>query len=392
MLDLRTVMVLLILTTALSALGLLLVRRTYLPVPGVGSWALGNGLMALAQTLSVAREHLPALFGIVLSNGLTLVAMVVLLAGFQRFTATRVTVLGPGLAVAAGVTALLAWFTFVVPAIGVRAVTITASLAGFNGVIGWLVWPDGGRIAPAQRICAGLYYGGMLFYLYCTWVWFEHPPNGLFGGGDLVAIAFLFAFVKILANGFLQLILVSERLNAEVQRQADDDPLTGALNRRAFARAANRALAQAARTGRPLTLLMFDLDHFKRANDCMGHAFGDSLLCAFIELARQTLRGADLLCRHGGEEFVALLPETDPVQAQAVAERLRRAYATLPAAREVGGTVSIGCAALRPGEDLESLLRRADRALYFAKEAGRNRVICADPTPDEEIAFPAPAG
>jgi len=392
MLDVRTVMVLLIMATSVAALGLLLVRRYYLPVPGVGQWAFGSALVAVAQTLSLARDHLPPLLGIVLSNGLTVLALVVMLAGFQRFTATRVTVLGPGLLVTAGVIALLAWFTFVIPTVGGRAVTMAATLGVFNGVIAWMLWPDAEAAEPARRACAAIYFVSMLFYARCAWVWFDQGPAGLFSGGDLVAVVFAFAFVKVLCNSFLQLILVSERLNAELRRQADHDPLTGALNRRAFFLVAEKALAQAARTGQPLALLMTDLDHFKRANDSQGHAFGDSLLCDFVGLARRTLRAQDSFCRHGGEEFVILLPGTTPDQALVVAERLRQAYAGLPAARTVRGTVSVGLAAYHPGDAFDTLLCRADRALYQAKADGRDRTVIDDIPGWHEVALPATPG
>ncbi|MFD2233556.1 GGDEF domain-containing protein [Phaeospirillum tilakii] len=377
MLDIRTVMVLLILATAIAACGLALVRHYYLRVPGVGHWVIGNALVALAQGLALARDVLPALVSIVLGHGLTIVAVVVMLAGFQRFTETRMTVLTPGLVVAGGVTLLLAWFTFVVPAPSGRAVTIAATLAGFNLLVGLVLWPGRGAAEPARRVCAVVYFLSVLFFLRCAWVWFDQPPVGPFQGGNLVALVYLFAFVKTLLNSFLQLILVSERLNAELRRQAECDPLTGALNRRAFTLVAAKAMALAERTGQPLTLLMLDLDHFKRANDSRGHAFGDALLCDFVRLAGETLRAQDAFCRHGGEEFLALLPDTDAAQALAVAERLRRAYAALAPARAVAGTVSIGLAGLRPGDDLDGLIRRADQALYQAKTAGRDRTVIA---------------
>lgn len=167
----------------------------------------------------------------------------------------------------------------------------------------------------------------------------------------------------------------------ELNHHATHDPLTGALNRRAFAPLAEKQVAQAARTGRPLAVLMMDLDHFKRINDTLGHSGGDATLCRFVAVAGDVLRAEDVLCRFGGEEFVALLPHAEAAQAVAAAERLRLAFAA------TGATVSIGVASLRPGEDLEDLLRRADAALYDAKRAGRDRTHLSE----EVAAAPAAA-
>lgn len=180
---------------------------------------------------------------------------------------------------------------------------------------------------------------------------------------------------------FKDAMIANDRLQEELNHHATHDPLTRALNRRAFALLAEKQVAQAARTGRPLAVLMMDLDHFKRINDTLGHSGGDATLCRFVAVAGDVLRAEDVLCRFGGEEFVALLPHAEAAQAVAAAERLRLAFAA------TGATVSIGVASLRPGEDLEDLLRRADAALYDAKRAGRDRTHLSE----EVAAAPAAA-
>lgn len=180
---------------------------------------------------------------------------------------------------------------------------------------------------------------------------------------------------------FKDAMIANDRLQEELNHHATHDPLTEALNRRAFALLAEKQVAQAARTGRPLAVLMMDLDHFKRINDTLGHSGGDATLCRFVAVAGDVLRAEDVLCRFGGEEFVALLPHAEAAQAVAAAERLRLAFAA------TGATVSIGVASLRPGEDLEDLLRRADAALYDAKRAGRDRTHLSE----EVAAAPAAA-
>lgn len=171
-------------------------------------------------------------------------------------------------------------------------------------------------------------------------------------------------------------------------RQSLTDPLTGLGNRRFLETQAEMEIARAERSGHPLCLIAVDLDHFKRINDTYGHDIGDQVLKAFANTARAQLRDGDVLCRIGGEEFIVLLPETSEEQALGVAERVR--YAVEREVLSVAGTepltytASLGVARIRPGErDLKQAIKRADAALYKAKEGGRNQVRLAfDPNTD----------
>ncbi|MEO7551242.1 MAG: diguanylate cyclase [Croceibacterium sp.] len=162
---------------------------------------------------------------------------------------------------------------------------------------------------------------------------------------------------------------------AELQILANTDPLTGLANRRATFDWLERLIAATRGLDEPLTLVMFDIDHFKRINDCFGHATGDDVIRKIARLARSVTRGDDLVGRIGGEEFVCLLPGMTPTRARSLAERLRLAVADsrgddgLPRA-----TISLGLAQLRVGDDAAGLLARADGALYEAKEGGRNQL------------------
>lgn len=162
---------------------------------------------------------------------------------------------------------------------------------------------------------------------------------------------------------------------AVAQRLANTDALTGLSNRRATFDWLERLLSGCCETGEPLSLLMFDIDRFKRINDTLGHQAGDAVLCRVAELARRELRAEDLLGRIGGEEFVCLLPGVRAPVATILAERLRRAVANGTGCDEMPGvTISIGVAAYRPGDTARDMLVRADMALYGAKGAGRNQV------------------
>jgi diguanylate cyclase (GGDEF)-like protein len=169
------------------------------------------------------------------------------------------------------------------------------------------------------------------------------------------------------------------RLFEEVRQLAITDPLTGLYNRRHFFVLARREHERARRYGRKLALLMLDIDDFKRVNDTFGHAAGDRVLQGVGELCRTTMRLADVVARYGGEEIVALLPDSDQESAYQVAERLRSLLPEVGVAQPERPqiTASIGVALYDPAEplDLETLLERADHAQYLAKNSGKNQVV-----------------
>lgn len=172
------------------------------------------------------------------------------------------------------------------------------------------------------------------------------------------------------------------RLNRQLETVAATDPLTRLPNRNALNAHFDKDLLRAHRFGRPLAVIIIDIDHFKHINDQFGHLAGDQVLIEFGKVVRKNLRDADSVCRWGGEEFLILCIETDTNGARLLAERVVSAVRDqlFP---EVGKlTCSAGVAGLAPDEQSEALIRRADAALYEAKEAGRNRVhIATDPEP-----------
>jgi diguanylate cyclase (GGDEF)-like protein len=174
-------------------------------------------------------------------------------------------------------------------------------------------------------------------------------------------------------------VLANLRNLSLAERRASTDSLTGLPNRRGLDDTLKRLVAHANRTHTPVSLVAIDLDHFKDVNDTAGHECGDEVLAAFGVMLRANLRGADVAARAGGEEFIVVLPETDRSGAMHVAEHLRRATEALTVPR-LGAriTASFGVATLPDDAlDADALLRLADRALYAAKQRGRNRVEVA---------------
>ena len=168
----------------------------------------------------------------------------------------------------------------------------------------------------------------------------------------------------------------------EVEYLARFDHLTGVANRRYFVEMAEVEMARSSRYGKPLSILMMDIDRFKEVNDVYGHQAGDIVLRALCETCKMVLREFDIVGRWGGEEFAILLPETPPATAPQLAERLRGAIESTGVPLEMYSplhfSVSIGCASRNAKDDnLDTLLNLADKALYDAKRAGRNRVCVA---------------
>ena len=173
-----------------------------------------------------------------------------------------------------------------------------------------------------------------------------------------------------------------DRLRQSVQQSVEMafyDPLTGLNNRRFLERRLPAMIETAHRRGAPLAMMILDIDHFKHINDSYGHEAGDLVLKGFAAELQQIVRGGDLVCRLGGEEFVVAMPGVDAPHATRMAERARRTIENMEfpiptASGSVSITVSIGLADLRGEQDSAELYRRADRALYLSKSAGRNRV------------------
>ena len=167
-----------------------------------------------------------------------------------------------------------------------------------------------------------------------------------------------------------------------IRAESLTDPLTGLGNRKYFDRSIDAAMQTALANGEPLSLLMFDIDHFKSFNDCYGHLTGDQVLRLVGISLKQTIKGQDITARYGGEEFAVVLPNTALRQALTVADHIRRAVTGKELKKKSTGevlgrvTISVGVSMLRSGDDTDSLIERADACLYAAKRNGRNRVIC----------------
>jgi len=205
----------------------------------------------------------------------------------------------------------------------------------------------------------------------------------------LVAVAVVVAFVVLQRQLDAEADQSRRRREAEgrardASRRADTDALTGVANRQAFDEAIAREVARARRFRQPLSVVLLDLDHFKQVNDRHGHAAGDQVLVGAARVLSERVRESDFVARWGGEEFAVVTSMTDAAGAVRLAEKLRAQLEVEPAGGLVRVTASFGVAELRSDDTAQTMLRRADQALYEAKAGGRNQVRCAEPWVDVE--------
>ena len=286
----------------------------------------------------------------------------------------------PG-AIAAGALAWLGLIIVAAPTLGWRIGISSAILSAYSLAAAYELMRDRCRLVEAQRRCIMVLAAHGTFYAlravlgptlgFAAW----GPSLSQGWGGVLGFETMLFAVLF----GTLAIAMSREHA-AETHRQdALEDTLTGVGNRRALQASGAALLADATATGRPLALLIMDLDGFKRVNDRHGHEAGDQLLVAFARLAHDYLPPTSLVCRLGGDEFVALLPGAEAGRARAVADELRSLFGhlRLDGMRDpIAATVSIGIAQTQPGRTtLSELIDVADRCLYAAKHTGRDSVV-----------------
>jgi diguanylate cyclase (GGDEF)-like protein len=350
---------------------------------GIREWMVANALAMAAMPLFAARGHIPDLLSIELANTLLMGTSVAMYAGFRRHLVRSVPWRALAAVVGAGLAAVVTLHYGInsMPLRIVAASTLHAALCVAMGV------------SVAQSLPTAPHRYPYLFTIVATFaVAFGMLARAAAYGGQVAgwlapvdepALSLIFFSVGTLSMPTLTLgalMMANADIIARATWAADHDHLTGAPSRRAFFAFAERERQRALRKSVPLSLLLFDVDYFKRINDTHGHAVGDKVLVEIVERAGTVLRSRDGCGRLGGEEFGVLLPDTPADVALQVAERLRAAlqqHGTGDA--KVAYTVSIGIATLEIGETIAGLLSRADLALYAAKAAGRNRVLAAQP-------------
>lgn len=375
--DIRTLLVAVALANVFCAGARVLLWRMHPTIPGLGRWALagGAGALTLFLVLSHGIQHWsPALS---LAQLVAVIGLVLAWDGFRRFIgqpplSVRVLVLIAAI--------MLAWITAaqVLDSILIRALGNSILVATLSALIAHELLTAPKPIPAAMRVTGWVYAcNAAVFLIRIFDIDLTGPPVGPLNPDGAAAFMLLWWLCMVIAVTLGMVLMAAEKLQLDLDNQANRDPLTGALNRRAFSVIAEKEESRSRRHDTSLSLLMMDLDKFKLTNDNLGHDAGDILLCQFVGIADKVLRKEDVFCRFGGEEFVALLPSTSAKQAKVVAEKLRSRFEIESSMMESADdsqptTVSIGIAELGKNDNIESLLSRADVALYIAKKKGRN--------------------
>ncbi|GJI89561.1 GGDEF domain-containing protein [Duganella hordei] len=352
-------------------------RRGAQPAAGQSTWALAKQFQALAWGLLYLRGALPDFLTIPFANALLLAGFALDASALWEQAGRRV------------------WRRYLLPALGV-------AIGLFTGA--WLMdVPAAGRIAIAS-LAVGLFFiagaaalgrgwsAGTLLRRYLVLAMLVLAlavmarglltallPQGagwvspaLIQGVGIVAL-----YLMMVSGAFGYLLLGREKLQGELARLEVVDPLTDVPNRRGFYQTLTPWIALARRPGMPTSLIILNLDHFKRVNDNYGHPVGDLVLKAMVDVCKKQLRDSDMMGRLGGAEFAIQLPRTSLEDALMVAERIRNAVAALPVKAEkavINMTASLGVTTIRAEDTTVSLFKRADEALQAAKRGGRNRV------------------
>lgn len=342
-------------------------------------WWLGLLLQPTGFFLIAMRGQLSPALSIVLANMMIAGSLACYAIAMRMFTGVRQRRLyALALVLIAGVSA--AWFSLVSDNVLVRIIFLSFIHAALLAFGARAIYRQELKITRVSHVLAGLFViatiamisRGMYHLISQDPVIdifsMRWPTVVSYGMGGLLPIVGTIGF----------LLMCTERSQKELARMASEDPLTGVYNRRALAEFGLREIARARRHGTPLSVILVDIDYFKRINDELGHAAGDLALVETVRRLKKNLRSEDYLGRMGGEEFLILLPDTDTEQAQVLANRIREDFANQPMSLHEHSrsiTLSGGITLLSADDHLfDDMLRRADKAMYSAKAQGRNRM------------------
>ena len=371
--DLRMVILLTGIMSGFMSLVLYSLKCSYpKSIKGLGEWSAGLLVLFVATILSAGRNWLPDFFSNTFPIFLLLTGIYLNYVGTQRFFGVKPQIIA-WMTLITGAFLASVWFTFVEPHYLLRMRFLIILIAVLYGVHAYLVLKQGTVLLA--KVLTLIAFSGMSLIILARLIGsFIYPIGDEVLSIDLRQLVFITSFsFSIFLSSTSMVLMASGRLHKELQYLSTHDSLTNALTRRSINEVCLNELERSRRHNRSMALLMIDIDHFKAVNDSYGHQVGDLLLVNFVNEIKALLRQHDQLGRYGGEEFLALLPETSMEEAVVVAERIREACAH--SIQPPACTVSIGISTNQKDNDtMDTLLSRADAAMYRAKKHGRNRV------------------
>ena len=380
-LDLHTLFLVTIYVEAILGLLLLFVWAQNLALRAVCWWGFAHLLRLASIALFGMYGQIPDLISVDLANALLFTAFAVTWTGARVFDGRPVEPVY--LVTGAVLWLLICRLPVLADDNNLRSLIASGIITAYSWLTAYEFWR--GRDEPLVSRWPAvlmLFAQGALFLLRTPMLALLPASSGdsLFGSVWMTVLSSESLLLTI-SEAFILLAMAKERTELRHRTAAMVDPLTGIANRRSFLQDAALAAKRHIGNPRPVAVLLIDLDRFKSINDSFGHAVGDRVLAMFAEAARKSMRGSDLIGRFGGDEFAAMLLETNREKAIEVAERIRATFAQMTHdvdGHQVGASVSIGLVhCLERTLDIPELLTQADHALYCAKERGRNRVEVA---------------
>ncbi len=375
MIDAPTLFVVLVVTNLVLATSLWIgtgrTRRD-----GIRPWIAGLVLQAASFMVFALRGDSPHPANVVAANGLLAAAVAAAAWALANFRHIAIPTAAP-LAYVALMVAVTAG-TVEMPTARMFFGSLVLA-AGMGGVAALASKPLADVTGSTRGLLVGSYVVGALSLVARAIGALADPAATGLHASFYLTLPLLAGYATVLGASVAFLLMQTERADFTAKQLASTDPLTGAFNRRTFLELMEKELSRARRFDTPLSLVMLDLDHFKKVNDTHGHLVGDRVLQRFADIVRAELRKEDVLVRYGGEEFCVLVPDVAGPGAVTLAGRIRAAVAREPflvEGVELEVTTSAGVAArIDEGpEDVDRLVNRADEALYMAKRRGRNRV------------------
>ncbi|RJX30225.1 MAG: diguanylate cyclase [Oxalobacter sp.] len=358
--------------------------------PGVASWATGFIMAAIGVVLIGLRPFIPAWLSVIVPNILLNGFWLAIWIGMRRFVDKT----QDGRLSAAALLGINLCFVFyflqIAPSLTARVIIFCV----FNSMCAAMCAQEFFRQSRRQKN-RGVFLAGcgvcVIHIAYAairiTVTLQSGQIHDLLTAGWVHKLAFVEGVVSSVALAFFLIMMTSQILREELESHqekleilASTDVLSGTGNRRHFLETAEREIDRAHRYSRPLSLIMLDVDHFKKINDSHGHQYGDAVISTLGQMLVEKVRGHDIVCRIGGEEFAILMPETKLADAALIAERLRESLASTPMRfennQEIPCTASFGVTELSSEDkSIYDLMPRADKGLYDAKHQGRNRIV-----------------
>ncbi|NUW69943.1 GGDEF domain-containing protein [Vibrio coralliilyticus] len=377
-LDITTLSIICVLLSLCYCIGLLLIQQLQPSVSGISTIASALLLLSVSFFLLSFGNQITHWVSKILANSLMAFSYIILLLGVCQFRRFPRIIANIGFYSFPILIVGLTYFTFFMPSTNARVILMTVYVSSLCFIA--ILANQKGKstdITPSKFLLSlGLATQGGYNLFRFIWTLFEERIDDFMISGTAHQLAFVSTLLMIIFIGFSVTWMLTGRLVATIYDTSIKDELTQLYNRRALEELLPKEIARSSRHKQPLSVLLLDIDHFKKVNDTYGHQAGDRVLRTTGKLLILQTRKDDLSFRYGGEEFLVLLPNTDVEKAVIVAEKLREAIkrARMLPTNVDSCTASFGVTQFNGEDDWQTAIERADQALYSAKENGRNQV------------------